>query len=772
MTSLGEIVLKFGATGKSEERPLHFKTAHVNLLVGPNNAGKSLMLRELSGVNPRVPKDYGWRTEEEYPPTRIVEVVDWDEAQAKSLQDEILAEVFAENPAAWAELKVRTWDALLPALDAVHEFAATRDDLSATLLELAGPFLAEWKDLLAELVRSDAKGFAPLTVGGAIVLLQLTRMSPIVVDAGESTDSPVPARRAGPLAPEQAAAILQVLEAAWARCEPLLERLGVDTRELSLTALLDKNAIGGAILLEMAKNPLLNMLLAREPKILESAKPSAAALEHAERFMAIGGWLLDPKPLSSLAIRLRRTYKEQTWANPERRAQIAKVVLYLDGMTRLSVTRSAELKAYDEQGDDEQAAILALLRRPDMMETLRALTQDALGGHLVLDMTSRAPEVIWRLSAAPPTAGLENTYTDEANRFNKAAVQLDERSDGIHAFVGMLAAVLAKSSDLVMIDEPEAFLHPPLVRKFARQIALLARRMESQFFIATHSADLLEAFIAAGVEINIIRLTHDDHRSTARLLNSRDLRRVERDPLLRTEATLSALFHDGAVVCEAAGDRVLYKEINERLLAADEQALDSCVFLNAQNWETIPRMVAPLRRMGVAAAAILDADALFGAKLTDVLDAAQVEKLVRDGWLKQRNDLRNSVARRLGVDPDQSPTDPKTKKKLQLNRTTIAGLQPDEKKVFAVLRTSMASYGVFIVPVGELEDWLAPLGLQPPPDDMKGQWLRKALDRLGQDRDSDTYVHPADGDIWDFMRSINAWILDPDREGTATLGDD
>ncbi len=62
MTSLGDIVLKFGATGKSEERPLHFKTAHVNLLVGPNNAGKSLMLRELSGVNPRVPKDYGWRT--------------------------------------------------------------------------------------------------------------------------------------------------------------------------------------------------------------------------------------------------------------------------------------------------------------------------------------------------------------------------------------------------------------------------------------------------------------------------------------------------------------------------------------------------------------------------------------------------------------------------------------------------------------------------------------------------------------------------------------
>lgn len=765
MTSLGEIVLKFGATGEDGEAPLRFKAAHINLLVGPNNAGKSLMLRELSGVNPRSRARSDWQAAE-YPLTRIVEEVHWSGLEAQAIQQKLLADVFADNPA-WDELKLRTWD-LLPAIDtAVPQFIDIRDHLGRTLFELAGHYLAEVRDIIGVLVQSDAKGFAPLVIGGAIILLQLSRMSAITLDTAESA-GPVAARRAGPLTPEQASAILDALEAAWARCQPVFNSLGVDIENLSVNSILDRNALGGAMLMEMAKNPLLGMMLAREPRLLESVKPTAVALERVRRFMAIGGWLLNPEPLTGLASQLRKAFAEETWANPERRALDAKHVLYLDGMARLTVTRSAELNGYGDE-DDDQLAILALFKQPDLMVLLRTLTRDALGGHLVLDMTSKAPKVIWRLAQEAPPIGLEISYSAEAAKFHASADRLDGRSDGIHAFAGMLAAIVAKSSNRVFIDEPEAFLHPPLVRQFARQLCLLTRSRGTQFFIATHSADLLETFVAAGAGVNIIRLTHDSDRSTARLLNSNDLRRVERDPLLRSEATLSALFHNGAVVCEAAGDRVLYKEINERLLANDEQALDSCMFLNAQNWETIPRMVAPLRRMGVAAAAILDADVLFESKLTVMLDAAQVDPTIRDGWLKQRDGLRDKIARRLGIDLNQPEDGPKgkAKKKLQLKGAIIAGLKASEKKVFASLLNSMAEYGVFVVPVGELEDWLTPLGLKPPPDDMKAKWLREALDQLGQDPESESYVRPGKDDIWAFMRSVNAWILNPKREGTS-----
>ena len=62
-----------------------------------------------------------------------------------------------------------------------------------------------------------------------------------------------------------------------------------------------------------------------------------------------------------------------------------------------------------------------------------------------------------------------------------------------------------------------------------------------------------------------------------------------RDPLLRSTRGLGALFHEGAVVCEADADRVFYAEVKERLLAHRAGGADGVVFLNAQNNQTVRR---------------------------------------------------------------------------------------------------------------------------------------------------------------------------------------
>lgn len=757
MTSLGDIFLKFGATGAEGEQPLQFKTAHINLLVGPNNAGKSLMLRELSGVNPRSPKREPWE-DVKFPPTRIVDAVHWTDEIAQPLQQEVVDNFQTIYPA-WARLKTRSWDQLIPGLeDAATELADTRNRLCATLLEHAGTVESEWKQFASQTFPFSPKQGAALIIGGAIVLLQRHQIevasaaTELLENGGHSN------RHKGTLTREQAAAVQQALEDALARCVGVLRTLGVDTEGLSIADFLDTKALGGVLLSALSTHyHLVRGMIEREPRLLHLPSPKSSDIERLQSFAIMGDWFLDPEPLTRLAKQLRGAYAVRTWAHPARRARLAQEALYLDGMARLSVTRSAELNAYNPKNEEDQPAILSLLRDPESMDLLRSLTEDALDAYLVLDMTSRAPKVVWKLSLEEPPKGLENSYSDDAHRFHAAATPLHGRSDGIHAFVGMLAAIVAKPSDLVFIDEPEAFLHPPLVRKLARQLTFLARTGEIQFFIATHSADLLESFVASGAEVNIIRLTHDSERSTARLLDSAALRQLARDPLLRSEATLSALFHEGAVICEAAADRVIYKEINERLLNDDdEHGLDSCVFLNAQNFQTIPRMMSPLRKMGVAAAAVMDSDVLFSGELSNILAAAQVGKDFRKSWLALRDSLREKVRERTGVAKGE---------KVALKGKDIADLTGTEKKIFAKLRSFLAEYGIFLVPVGELENWLTPLGLQPCSD--KTKWLHKALDRLGQDPESETYVRPDEGDIWEFMRSVNAWILDPDREGTS-----
>src|SRR5687767_11233720 len=117
-----------------------------------------------------------------------------------------------------------------------------------------------------------------------------------------------------------------------------------------------------------------------------------------------------------------------------------------------------------------------------------------------------------------------------------------------------------------------------------------------------------------------------------------------RDPLLRSTGVLGALFHEGAVVCEADADRVFYAEVNERLLAHRAGGADGCVFLNAQNKQTVRRIVRPLREMGLPAAAILDLDLLKGREdFRDLMNAAFVPSVFWEPWEDIRKRLQQKM---------------------------------------------------------------------------------------------------------------------------------
>jgi hypothetical protein len=68
-------------------------------------------------------------------------------------------------------------------------------------------------------------------------------------------------------------------------------------------------------------------------------------------------------------------------------------------------------------------------------------------------------------------------------------------------------------------------------------------------------------------------------------------------------------------------------------------------------------------------------------------------------------------------------------------------------------------YGIFVVPAGELENWLRPLGVT-----NKQRWVTEMLVRLGT-LGSATYVPPGDGDVWQFVEQIASWTHDPNRMG-------
>ena len=125
-----------------------------------------------------------------------------------------------------------------------------------------------------------------------------------------------------------------------------------------------------------------------------------------------------------------------------------------------------------------------------------------------------------------------------------------------------------------------------------------ALKTDKRVFVSTHSPNFLMGCIQSGAPVNIIRLTYREGSATARSLPSNEILSLMRNPLLRSTGVISGLFYEFVVVTESDADRAFYQEINERLLRfKSDWGIPNCLFLHAQNKQTIKTVLQPLRML-------------------------------------------------------------------------------------------------------------------------------------------------------------------------------
>jgi ABC-type cobalamin/Fe3+-siderophores transport system ATPase subunit len=144
---------------------------------------------------------------------------------------------------------------------------------------------------------------------------------------------------------------------------------------------------------------------------------------------------------------------------------------------------------------------------------------------------------------------------------------LAEEGDGLKSFVGCLLAVLCGAHKVLLIDEPEAFLHPPQVRKLGRVHAESAHRLERQIIAATHSSDLIRGALSTPRDICICRMERTGNTNSAILLDNTQIRDLLGNPILQSSNVIDGAFHQGVVVCEADADRRFYESLSARMIA-------------------------------------------------------------------------------------------------------------------------------------------------------------------------------------------------------------
>lgn len=419
--------------------------------------------------------------------------------------------------------------------------------------------------------------------------------------------------------------------------------------------------------------------------------------------------------------------------------------LRLDGTSRLQLLVSGGT------GDLLRAPtshLMGLFQNGEARRELRAMAFEAFGRYFVIDATAMDSFRARLSDREPLDEDEEQGLTSRARKFHSEAKLLAEFSDGVRCYISAIGAILNPQVKILLIDEPEAFLHPPLARRLGFHLARLANKRQSQVVTATHSSDFLLGLLESGATVNAVRLTYSGVGATARLLPTGALSSFTREPLLRSSSVLDALFHEHIIITEGDADRAFYEEINRRLLetvAADGAA--SCLFLNAQGKDAIPKLLGPLRSFGLRAAAIADIDVLLdgGTNWIKQLDAAGVPEVTCAGWSTMRSKLAEGV-RSYGADT-QEPR--KVFKREGLNL-----LSNELKDAACDLIEGLSKYGYFVVDVGELEGWLRSEGVT----GHGPSWLIPMFDRMGFDSSDPSYLRPKAGDVWGFIRRIAAWL--------------
>lgn len=415
-------------------------------------------------------------------------------------------------------------------------------------------------------------------------------------------------------------------------------------------------------------------------------------------------------------------------------------------------------------------------------DAIRPLVSQAFGKDIRLDF-SQLTKLLIRigddLSDAPVDAR-------DCAGYYKDVEKLDDQGDGIRSFVATVLAIMVGRRPILLLDEPEAFLHPPQAYRLGEVIAEQSTEGR-QTFVATHSSEFLRGVLSRGRDVTLVRVDRNGNTADIKILKNEDVIAISNSPLLSSTRMLDGLFYKGAIIVEADADSTFYQRVGRQLTDAD-----NFHFTHAHNKQTVAKAIPPYRALGVKHAAIVDFDAIrVEAEFVALISAFGFETADKDQLKLWRTSVVKFIEK---VSPEELLARTLFELEAEIARvkaspeavgTNLSNLLGNLKRVresgtawkeykekgrakleiqaqedFDNLAALCASKGLFIVPGGVLEGWLVPFGLLYTSN--KQKWIVNALDKLSE-VSVDSALEP-----WAFINSIFRYLGPPDEATEAT----
>jgi hypothetical protein len=328
------------------------------------------------------------------------------------------------------------------------------------------------------------------------------------------------------------------------------------------------------------------------------------------------------------------------------------------------------------------------LQRNDALEqTISSKFRKAFGADLVVHRNAGSQVPLHVGTRPTAEVGEDRVSLTYIERLEKLP-QLQTQGDGMRSFAGVLLASSVGRESILLIDEPEAFLHPPQARLLGTTL-VQDRGNDRQLFIATHSTDILRGVLDANSpDVKVVRIRRNGDVNAVHLLENVRVQELWSDPLLRYSNILDGLFHEGVVVCEADSDCRFYAAVLEAAYEAKspEAKRPDLMFTHCGGKARLALVIRSLREVDVPVCAVADFDVLADEQpLRSIVEALGAD------WSQFETDW---LTVKMAVDskrPDLNTADVKREFERILDQVTAAILpERSRSELQSIIRKSSA----------------------------------------------------------------------------------
>lgn len=354
--------------------------------------------------------------------------------------------------------------------------------------------------------------------------------------------------------------------------------------------------------------------------------------------------------------------------------------------TELRLTVSNELK---RDSNPEKNPIFRLNRSETLAQKISDYFCQAFGVDLIVNRNEMRT-IPLHIGLAPDKSAYTIDQQDDYYNQVAALPKLQEQGDGMRSFASILLDTFTSDYTITLIDEPEAFLHPPQARILGKMLA--KNNPEGrQLLISTHSEDFLQGLLDADNEnVTVIRIDRTDNVNKMNILKGEDIKTLWRNPLLRYSNILSGLFHEKVIVCESDYDCLFYQAIMDTMYESEGEVAPDVLFTHCGGKARMKDVVTALKAVNVPVVAICDFDLLNSSQIFKPITASF--GLDWDSALFVDMKVIYDHMNAKGADAWS-----------QIKKVGKSGLEGDAPAAYEKVEMACKSAGLFVVPVGEME---------------------------------------------------------------------